>query len=405
MKALHTLDRRSFLVTGASLMLLAAPSGGAVAQVAADRKFVFVILRGAMDGLTAVAPYGDPAYAALRGSLALNPPGSANGLLALSQGFGMHPRLPFLHSLWSEQRLAIMHAAGTPYRDRSHFDGQDVLESGGGRVFALADGWLNRALGLSPVGKPFEAVAVAKTIPLVLRGTTPVKSWSPSNIPGATDDTVARLMDLYAGDPLLGPALAQAVDTANIVGKGTGAGGMPRGQVYGGGANIQLAQAAARLLTTPGGPAAAVFAIDGWDTHANQGAATGQIALRLANLDELLKALKEGLGQVWSKTVVVVATEFGRTVAINGTNGTDHGQGSVALVFGGAVKGGRMIGDWPTLARGRLYEGRDLAPVNDVRGLFAAVLAQHWGINRAALDARVFPDAKGLPLHAGLIAG
>jgi uncharacterized protein (DUF1501 family) len=180
---------------------------------------------------------------------------------------------------------------------------------------------------------------------------------------------------------------------------------MPKGQVYGGGANIQLAQAAARLLTTPGGPAAAVFAIDGWDTHANQGAATGQIALRLANLDELLKALKEGLGQVWSKTVVVVATEFGRTVAVNGTNGTDHGQGSVALVLGGAVKGGRMIGDWPTLARGRLYEGRDLAPVNDVRGLFAAVLTQHWGINRAALDARVFPDAQGLPPHAGLIAG
>jgi uncharacterized protein (DUF1501 family) len=386
-------------------MLLAASAGGAVAQVAADRKLVFVILRGAMDGLTAVAPYGDPDYAALRGVLALQPPGTANGVLPLSQGFGLHPRLPFLHSLWTEQKLAILHAAGSPYRDRSHFDGQDVLESGGSRVFALADGWLNRALGISSAGKPREAVAVAKTVPLVLRGSMPVKSWSPSNIATAADDTVSRLMDLYAGDALLGPALAQAIETASIVGKGTGAGGMPKGQVYGGGANIQLAQAAARLLTTPGGPAAAVFAIDGWDTHANQGAATGQIALRLANLDELLKALKEGLGQVWSKTVVVVATEFGRTVAVNGTNGTDHGQGSVALVLGGAVKGGRMIGDWPTLARGRLYEGRDLAPVNDVRGLFAAVLTQHWGINRAALDARVFPDAQGLPPHAGLIAG
>jgi uncharacterized protein (DUF1501 family) len=405
MKVLHPLDRRGFLVSGTSLMLLAASAGGAVAQVAADRKLVFVILRGAMDGLTAVAPYGDPDYAALRGVLALQPPGTANGVLPLSQGFGLHPRLPFLHSLWTEQKLAILHAAGSPYRDRSHFDGQDVLESGGSRVFALADGWLNRALGISSAGKPREAVAVAKTVPLVLRGSMPVKSWSPSNIATAADDTVSRLMDLYAGDALLGPALAQAIETASIVGKGTGAGGMPKGQVYGGGANIQLAQAAARLLTTPGGPAAAVFAIDGWDTHANQGAATGQIALRLANLDELLKALKEGLGQVWSKTVVVVATEFGRTVAVNGTNGTDHGQGSVALVLGGAVKGGRMIGDWPTLARGRLYEGRDLAPVNDVRGLFAAVLTQHWGINRAALDARVFPDAQGLPPHAGLIAG
>jgi uncharacterized protein (DUF1501 family) len=212
-------------------------------------------------------------------------------------------------------------------------------------------------------------------------------------------------MDLYAGDALLGPALAQAVETSTIVGKGTAANGMPTGQAYGSGANLQLAQAVARLLATPGGPAAAVFAIDGWDTHANQGAATGQIASRLANLDEVLKSLKDGLGQTWNKTVVVVATEFGRTVAVNGTNGTDHGQGSVALVLGGAVKGGRMIGDWPTLARGRLYEGRDLAPVNDLRGLFSAVLSQHWGIERAALDSRVFPEAKGLPLHAGLIAG
>jgi uncharacterized protein (DUF1501 family) len=405
MPVLHPFDRRGFLVSGTSLLLLGASAGSAVGQVAEDRKFVFVILRGAMDGLAAVAPYGDPDYAGLRGPLALQPPGGATGVLPLTQGFGLHPRLPFLHSLWRDQRLAIMHAAGTPYRDRSHFDGQDVLESGGSRVFALADGWLNRALGIPSAGKRREAVAVAKTIPLVLRGSVPVKSWSPSNIATAADDTVSRLMDLYAGDALLGPALAQAVETSTIVGKGTAANGMPTGQAYGIGANLQLAQAVARLLATPGGPAAAVFAIDGWDTHANQGAATGQIASRLANLDEVLKSLKDGLGQTWNKTVVVVATEFGRTVAVNGTNGTDHGQGSVALVLGGAVKGGRMIGDWPTLARGRLYEGRDLAPVNDLRGLFSAVLSQHWGIERAALDSRVFPEARGLPLHAGLIAG
>lgn len=401
--ALHPIDRRSLLTSGASVLLLSAVAGGAAAQ-AADRKFVFVILRGAMDGLTAVAPYGDPNYAALRGSLALRAPGAKDGLLALSDGFGLHPRLAFLHSQWTEQKLAVLHAAASPYRDRSHFDGQDVLESGGKRVFALDDGWLNRALGAS-AGRPKDAVAVAKTIPLVLRGSAAVKSWSPSNIATANNDTVTRLMDMYAGDKLLGPALAQAVETSSIVGAGgSGSGGMPKGQAYGGGANVQLAEAAAKLLVAPGGPAAAVFSIDGWDTHANQGAATGQIALRLANLDDVLKALRTGLGVVWEKSVVVVATEFGRTVAINGTNGTDHGQGSAAFVFGGAVKGGRMIGDWPTLARDKLYEGRDLAPVNDLRGLFAAVLAQHWGLDRSVLETRVFPDAIRLPAYPGLIA-
>lgn len=398
----HPIDRRSLLASGASLFLLSAGAGSAAAQAGADRKLVLVVLRGAMDGLTAVAPYGDPNYAALRGSLAMRPPGTKDGLLALSDGFGMHPRLAFLHSQWTEQKLAVLHAAASPYRDRSHFDGQDVLESGSKRVFALDDGWLNRALGAS-AGRPRDAVAVAKTIPLVLRGSAPVKSWSPSNIATANNDTVTRLMDVYAGDQLLGPALAQAVETSSIVGAGGGSGGMPKGQAYGGGANVQLAEAAAKLLVAPGGPAAAVFSIDGWDTHANQGAATGQIALRLANLDDVLKALRTGLGAVWQKSVVVVATEFGRTVAINGTNGTDHGQGSVAFVFGGAVKGGRMIGDWPTLARDRLYEGRDLAPVNDLRGLFAAVLAQHWGLDRAVLETRVFPEAIRLPAYQGLV--
>ncbi len=395
-----TLTRRTVLQAAGALTLFHANSGSAAAAASAERKLVIVILRGAADGLSAVPAFADPDYARLRSRLAIAPPSEKDGALPLAQGFGLHPQMPFLHSLWTEQSLAVLHAAASPYRDRSHFDGQDVLESGGAKVFAIGDGWLNRALA-PPAAR--EAVGIGRTIPLILRGPAPVKSWSPSFIAAPNADTVSRLMDLYAGDPVLGPSLAQAVETSAIAGSANmpEPGGM-RG-AYGAGANLQMAEAATKLLSAPGGPAAAAMSIDGWDTHANQGAATGQIAQRFKNLDDTLKALKTGLGTHWAKTVVIVATEFGRTVAMNGTNGSDHGQGSVAFCCGGAVKGGRILGDWPGLSPKALFEGRDLAPVNDLRALFAAALAQHWGLDRTTLETRIFPDAKGLARFEGLI--
>ena len=385
-----TISRRRLLQQAGALWL-ASFSHLSFAATPGDRKFVLVILRGAMDGLAAVAPYGDAAYRSARGRLAFDPPGSGDtGLLPLVDGFGLNPRLPFLHELWREREMAFMHACATPYRDRSHFDGQDVLESGANRVFSAADGWLNRALAARPDHSPNrEGIAIAATVPLVLRGAAPSSSWAPSNAPTAAQDTLARLMDLYAGDALLAPALASAVHNQQTVSESpimaTG------GERPNTSAQVRMAEAAARLLVAPNGPAAAVLSLDGWDTHANQGTLQGALALRLAGLDSSLRALRSGLGPQWANTVVVVATEFGRTVAENGTGGTDHGTGSLAFVLGGAVRGGRMLGDWPTLARSALYEGRDLAPVNDLRGLLMAALSEHWRIEPDLLQRQVFP--------------
>jgi uncharacterized protein (DUF1501 family) len=299
-----------------------------------------------------------------------------------------------------------MHACATPYRDRSHFDGQDVLESGANRVFSATDGWLNRALLARPNyatehAHNREGIAIAATVPLVLRGPAPSSSWAPSTAPSAAQDTLARLMDLYAGDALLAPALASAVHNQQTVAESpmmTAGGERPNTS-----AQVRMAEAAARLLVAPNGPAAAVLSLDGWDTHANQGTLQGALALRLTGLDSSLRALKSGLGPQWADTVVVVATEFGRTVAENGTGGTDHGTGSLALVLGGAVRGARMLGDWPTLARSALYEGRDLAPVNDLRGLLMAVLSEHWGIEPHVLQRQVFPGVGRMQTFPQLI--
>jgi uncharacterized protein (DUF1501 family) len=386
------INRRAALRIGGALAVAGLGGSAAFAATAGDKKLVVFILRGAMDGLAAVVPHGEREYAGLRGRIALTP----EQTLPLTAGFGLHPSLAFLHQSWKSGELGVLHAAASPYRDRSHFDGQDVLESGGQQVYALSDGWLNRAIGAMPKELKAEGVAVAPTIPLVLRGPATATSWAPSVAPPADQDTLARLMDVYADDPLLGPTLVQAIETAAVVGEsGMGSGANRRGR-FGAEAARQLAEAAAKLLSAPGGPTAAVLSLDGWDTHANQGGAEGQLANRLATLDASLKALKDGLGPTWKNTVVLVATEFGRTAAINGTGGTDHGTGGASFVLGGAVKGGRMLGDWPGLSRAALYQNRDLAPANDLRGLFMGALETHWGLDPRTLETSVFPGATGV---------
>jgi uncharacterized protein (DUF1501 family) len=403
-----TVPRRT-LLGGLAAAGLTAPLGSlAFAAGPAQRKLVLVILRGAMDGLAAVPPLGDPHYARLRGDLAL--PSDGEGAAArLTDVFGLHPSLSFLRARWAAGELAILHAAASAYRERSHFDGQDVLESGAAAVFAARDGWLNRALTALPPESRVSGVAIANAMPLVLRGPGSASTWAPSFAPEADDDTLTRLMDLYAGDTLLGPLLAQAIQT-DALAQGAGmaqsdpSAGAARGR-FGAGAYQMLAQAASRLLAAPDGPATAVLSFEGWDTHANQGAATGQLAARFQGLDAALRALHDGLGPLWAQTVVVVATEFGRTVAQNGARGTDHGTGGAAFVLGGAVRGGRMLGDWPGLAPQALYEGRDLAPANDLRGLFASVLESHWGLEPRVVAQQVFPNAGVLRREAGLLRG
>lgn len=370
---------------------LAAAAGSlprlALATAGTDARFVLVVLRGALDGLALIPPYGDAHYRQQRGELALDPPGDAGGALDLDGFFGLHPSLPFLHSRYAAKEALVAHAVASPYRSRSHFDGQDLLENGGERIGVVRDGWLNRALG---AGR-HDAIAIAGNPPLVLRGAHPVASWAPSRLPDADEATIARLRALYADDEFFASRLEQAL-AAQAVATGLGDGAQRR---RGNEARqfIGLMAAAAKFLVTPNGPRIAVLELGGWDTHANQGAADGALANRLAALDEGLERLHAGLGSAWQDTATIIVTEFGRTVRVNGTRGTDHGTATAALLLGGRVNGGRVVADWPGLADRDLHAGRDLEPTTDLRALFKGVLAEHLAMPAEFVEQSVFPDS------------
>ena len=361
-----------------------------------ERRLVLVILRGAMDGLALVPPIGDPHYASLRGSLAIEGPGQAGGALPLDDVFGLHPALGDLHGLYRQGQLLPIHAVASPYRERSHFDGQDVLESGSGPGSLLRDGWLNRAL--PPLGGAELALALAPTAPLVLRGTQAVPSWAPSGLPDPDDDTLRRVRMLYAPDPLLSERLEQALEARDLA----GAMGQGRRSVRGG-KSRQLFASAGRFLAADEGPRIAVLETTGWDTHANQGSSEGALARRFIELQDGLMSLRKELGGTWQHTAIAVVTEFGRTAAVNGTGGTDHGTGSAALLLGGAVRGGRVLADWPGLARRDLYEGRDLQPTLDLRSVFKGMLSGLFELDSAYLESKVFPDSRTAALLPDLI--
>jgi uncharacterized protein (DUF1501 family) len=371
------------------------------APAAGDSRFVFVLLRGALDGLAAVPPVGDAHYHALRNELALN---DVPGLVKLDDLFSLHPSLGFMAEQWREKRLSVLHAVATPYRERSHFDAQDVLESGFAQPHAARSGWLNRSLGGLPAASQVRqaGVALGAAIPLVMRGGNDVASWSPSRQPELEQDTLQRLSDLYADDALLSRRLADALVAEDMAGNMEG--GM--NAMAGRGAAVQVAQTAstaAGFLKQQNGPRVAVFETTGWDTHANQGAQGGALALRLTALDAGLRALATELGPVWDRTVVMVATEFGRTAAQNGTRGTDHGTGTVAFLLGGGVRGGKVIADWPGLAPASLYQGRDLMPTTDLRSVAKTVLRDHMGIATSLIDTEVFPSSSTAPYLANLV--
>jgi uncharacterized protein (DUF1501 family) len=382
----------------------------------ADGRFVFIILRGALDGLSAVPPYGDSAYEALRGPLAVPPPGSAQGGLPLNSFFALHPSLAFLHESFAAKELTVLHAVATPYRERSHFDGQDVLESGVPRPHASESGWLNRALTVQDGAPRRLGVALGTNVPLVMRGSAEVASWSPSHLASLSEDTLQRVTDLYASDALLSQRLADALASDSIAAEGQSMGDEAMAQSNAGdtkgngGAKragpacfVETTHAAASFLAREDGPRIAVLETTGWDTHANEGGAQGQLAQRLAALDTGLREFKAALGPVWRNTAVLLATEFGRTAASNGTRGTDHGTGSAAFLLGGAVAGGRVLADWPALGSSSLYEGRDLKPTMDLRAAIKGVLHEQLRISDRALDSTVFPESAGVRRIDGLV--
>ncbi|HEY4971731.1 MAG TPA: DUF1501 domain-containing protein [Steroidobacteraceae bacterium] len=399
--------RRRLLLGGAALAASVALPDVLFAHTGGSARLVVVVLRGALDGLAAVPPYADPAYAGLHRELAIFAPGVSDGALALDGSFGLHPSLGFLHQRYLAGELVVFHAVASPYRDRSHFDGQNVLENGLSKPLGSADGWLNRALAALPrgAGQPAErAVAISQNVPLILRGYAPVISKSPQTAPDVDEELLSRLADLYSQDDWFSARLSEAVQTEKLVDDGGSPADVPAMRPAGGADRVSgAARMAATLMRSLGGPEVAVIEASGWDTHANQGGAKGALAQRLNGLDNALRALADELGPLWPQTAVLVVTEFGRTAAMNGTRGTDHGTGGCAFLAGGAVRGGRVIADWPGLSRAALLDNRDLRPTLDLRSVFKAVLDEHLRVDVRSLSTRIFPDSSGARPLQGLI--
>jgi uncharacterized protein (DUF1501 family) len=399
--------RRRFLTGAGALAASAALPNVLFAHTGSSARMVVVILRGALDGLAAVPPYGDPDYAALHRELAIAPPGTADGALALDNTFGLHPSLKFTHGRFAAGELIVFNAVASPYRDRSHFDGQNVLENGLAKPVGSADGWLNRALAALPSGSgrsADRAVAISQNVPLILRGQAAVISKSPQVTPDVDEDLLVRLADLYSKDDWFSARLSEAVQTDKMVDDSAGAGMSKPGAGAASADRVTgVARMAANLMRSDGGPQIAVIEAGGWDTHANQGGAQGTLATRLGGLDRALQSLADELGPLWQQTAVLVVTEFGRTAAVNGTRGTDHGTGGCALLLGGAVRGGQVIADWPGLRRTALLDNRDLRPTLDLRSVFKAVLTEHLQLDANTLTQRVFPDSSGARPLQGLI--
>jgi uncharacterized protein (DUF1501 family) len=420
------LNRRSLLSLGASLGIVVnflgtqafAASEGALAK----KKLVVVICRGGMDGLSVSPPVGDPDYAGLRGSIAMEP----EQVLKLDETFGLHSELKTVYALAQKGEARIAPAIASPDRARSHFEAQDVLETGASAVYGADTGWLNRTLEALAPARKVEGLSVGATAPLILRGKVQVASWSPGKGVDETGRLPTLLQDLYKADPLLGPAFARGLETETMAQQAMTAMAVTPAMSEMAAATPSMMQPASMsstmandhqnragseaarklgltlggFMTQAGGPQIAAISLDGFDTHAGQ---AGQIATRLSYLDAVLDGLHTGLGAEWKNIVVIAVTEFGRTARVNGTGGTDHGTASTGLILGGALKRGGIVGDWPTLKQTALFENRDTRPTLDMRGLFKGVLADHMGVDHTILEKSVFPDSAGAPILTGLV--
>ncbi len=379
-----SLNRRHLIGSmGAAGAALLVPRLAFAATADTDRRFIFVIQRGAADGLATLAPVGDPAFAKARGALAEDFAGAAK----LDGMFALHPSLATVGQLYSAKQALFLHAVGIPYRDRSHFDAQNVLETGGLVPYQYKDGWMNRLLGLLP--GTTRAMAIGATVPAALRGARDVASYGNSALPDASDELLQRVSQMYAGDAQLHGLWDSALQAKGMAGGDTEKGQDP----------VALGKLAAKLMSGPDGARVAMIETGGWDTHFNQ---NGRLRNQLKGLDSMIATLRDGLGASWDKTLVLVATEFGRTVAANGTGGTDHGTASLAMLLGGAISGGRIVSDWPGLAPAQLFEGRDLKPTLSLDAAIAGAVSGHFGLDPARVLATAFPGSGGTAVE-GLI--
>ena len=380
------IERRTLLARGvAGLAAATLAPRMAFAALPTDQRFVFIIQRGAADGLHIVPPLGDPNYAALRGPLLA----SLSDAHAIDATFSLHPALARTAALFGAKQALAVHAMASVYRDRSHFDGQNILETGGTRAYAERTGWLNRLIAALP-SEHANGLALAPDIPLALRGPAPVSSYAPSRLPEAGPDLLERVTGLYQNDSQLAGLWKSALATRALAGADTAAAHAASGEETG--------RIAAKLLTPANGARVMMIETLGWDTHSAQ---AGRLNGVLRNLDAMIGALADGLGPAWNNTLVLVATEFGRTAAINGTGGTDHGTASAALLLGGALsrgwaKAGAVACDWPGLAPASLYQNRDLKPTMALESVICGALAQHFGKDPRHLARMLYPGQPGL---------
>jgi len=391
MNTTFNLTRRGLLGAGVAVSFLSAP---AFAAAPSNKKFVFIICRGGFDGLAVSVPLTDKNYAPMRGSLAI----PASATLKYDTDFGLHPKLKNVAAMAADGQVKIAPAIALPEHIRSHFEAQDLLEEGGPKLYAVKDGWLNRALRAGG-GKITQGIAVMPQAPIALRGELQTMSWSPGDKAAAPSPRlIATVQDLFKTDPMLGSAFKSGLETEALGKVVTGGNEGDPEDLKG------FASNAGKFLLVEGGPQIAVLSIDGFDTHSTQGGVEGQLAGRLKILDDMVGALKASLGPAWKDTVVMVATEFGRTARVNGTEGLDHGTAGTMILAGGAVKGGGIIGDYPTLAENKLFENRDLAPTMDIRSAYKGVLIDHLGLDRSDVENKVFANSPEAPAAKGMIA-
>ena len=376
-------DRRQILYAGlaGSALLLAAPSL-LPAHPPGDRRLIFIIQRGALDGLQAVPAIGDPDFAGMRGVL-----GEVPGVQKLDSMFGLHPSLANVGKLYAQKQALFVHAVASPYRDRSHFDGQNVLESGGLQPFDMDNGWLNRLMGLE---SGLNAISFSAGVPLALAGPNPVASFEPAPVGRLNEPLLAKVGALYADDPQLHPLWTEAVDTRRRALE------IQQGSPKASSQADRLARLATGFLTARNGPRIAMIETQQWDTHTQQ---ISRLKNQLSQFDALIAGLRSGLGDLWKNTLVIAATEFGRTVSINGTGGTDHGTASVAMLFGGTVAGGRVIADWPGLKRAQQQDERDLKPTSDLHAVIAGAVADHFGLPPSKAAQTLFPERPVTPFR------
>ncbi|MCQ8185283.1 DUF1501 domain-containing protein [Parvularcula maris] len=386
------MDRRLFL-GGAAAAGLALP-GVSFASPNTEKRFVLIIQRGAQDGIHVLPPYGDPQYKALRKATRIPTPGQEGGALKLDGLFGMHPELGALAKLYRQKELIVFPAIATGYRGRSHFDGQNQLENGSNRPYGSSSGFLNRALRAMP-SQP-SGLSMGLNYPLAMNGKAQVWHFAPTTMKPPSDDFLARVEEMYADDPvLLGTLDAELLESAV-----SDLGVQERNGISSGRDLPSSALVAGRLLAKPDGPRIAILSSEGWDSHSQ----LLQKSLKLMpSLNRAVANLQTGLGSAWKDTVVMTVSEFGRTAAENGSRGSDHGTGGVSFLFGGAVEGGRIMGDWAGLRPQDLLDGRDVRPTVSTESVLKGVLGSHLGIPEGHLEETVFPGSRTAAAQTGLL--